>query len=137
LAIAFFINKTMKNKKLFILLLDLGLVIAAGAAGPLSRWMIAFFPDCPIASMGFLCPSCGGTRCVRAFFSGDFVAALSLNPFFFVLIWYLGVALMLLNVGVLMRVEWAEKAARLMTGWQAVVIAAVIFVIFGVVRNFV
>jgi hypothetical protein len=125
----------MKNRKSYVLFLDLGLVIAAIVAAPLSRWMIACFPDCPLAVMGFLCPACGGTRCVRAFFSGDFLGAFWFNPFFFVLIFYLGAALVLLNMGVLLRIKWADQAAQIMTGWQAVIITAVIFAIFGVVRN--
>lgn len=123
------------NKKRFVLLLDGTLLILAAAAVPVTQWMFRNLPDCAAAEIGLPCPSCGGTRCVQAFFSGDFAAAYSFNPFFFVLIWYLGTALALLNVGVLLEIKWAEKAARIMTGWQAVVIAAVAFAIFGLTRN--
>lgn len=123
------------DKKIRVMLLDGALLIAATMVGPVTQWMFWALPDCAAAKIGLLCPSCGGTRCVQAFFGGEFSAAFSFNPFFFVLIWYLGAALGLLNVGVLLRVKWAEKAARIMTGWQAVIIAAIVFAIFGVARN--
>ena len=123
-------------KKLYVLLLDLALVSLGLMAAPMTGWMFDVIPDCPATKLGLLCPSCGGTRCVRAFFSGDFLEAFGYNPFIFLLVLYLGAALALLNVGVLMKIEWAEKTARSMTGWQAVIICAVLFAIFGVTRNF-
>lgn len=125
------------DKKKWVLILDGALLVMAAAAVPATQWMFLNLPDCAAAKIGLLCPSCGGTRCVRAFFSGDFGAAFSFNPFFFVMIWYLGAALVLLNIGVLLGVKWAERVARIMTGWQAVIIAAVAFAVFGVVRNLV
>jgi hypothetical protein len=125
------------DKKKVVLLLDGALLVAAALVVPLAKWMLWALPDCSFAKIGVLCPSCGGTRCVRAFFSGDFGAAFSFNPFFFVLICYLAAALVLLNVGVLLKVKWADRAARAMTSGAAVIIAAVAFAIFGVVRNFV
>lgn len=125
------------DKKKVVLLLDGALLIVATLVVPMAQWMLRTLPDCSFAKIGVLCPSCGGTRCVRAFFSGEFAAAFSFNPFFFVLIWYLGAALVLLNVGVLWKVKWAERAARAMTGGTAVIIAAITFAIFGVVRNLV
>ena len=126
----------MTKKKRFVILLDLALVVFALAAVPLTGWMFAAIPDCPATKLGLLCPSCGGTRCVRYFFSGRFGDAFLVNPFFFLLILYLGAALVLLNVGVLLNVERSEKIARTMTGWRAVVICAILFAVFGVVRNF-
>lgn len=125
------------DKRKVVLLLDGVLLVAVTLAVPMAKWMLWALPDCALAKVGVLCPSCGGTRCVRAFFSGEFGAAFSFNPFFFVLIWYLAAALVLLNVGVLLKVKWAERVARVMTGGTAVIIAAITFAIFGVVRNFV
>ena len=126
----------MNKKKLYVILLDLALVISALAAQTVTGWMLRFIPDCPVMAMGLLCPACGGTRCVRYFFSGRFVDAFMVNPFFFLLILYLGAALALLNVGVLLNAERAKKLARAMTGWKAVIAAAILFAIFGVTRNF-
>lgn len=123
------------SKKKAVLLLDAVLLIAAVLAGPMAKWMLWALPDCALARVGVMCPSCGGTRCVRAFFSAEFGAAFRFNPFFFVLIWYLAGALVLLNVGVLLKVNWAEKTARAMTGGTAVIVAAITFALFGLVRN--
>ena len=126
----------MTKKKQFVLLLDLALVVFALAAVPLTGWMVAAIPDCPVTKLGLLCPACGGTRCVRYFFSGRFADAFWVNPFFLLLILYLGAALVLLNVGVLLKVERSEKIARAMISWQTVIVLAVLFAVFGVVRNF-
>lgn len=135
-AAAFLYGVVMKKKKLYVRLLDLGLVALALTAKVLTGWMLRLIPACPFALAGVLCPACGGTRCVRYFFSGQFAAAFWVNPFFFVLIWYLAAALVLLNVGVLLKARRAETLARAMTGWQAVIVCAALFAIFGVVRNF-
>ena len=126
----------MTKKKQFVLLLDLALVVFALAAVPLTGWMFAAIPDCPVTKLGLLCPACGGTRCVRYFFSGRFADAFWVNPFFLLLILYLGAALVLLNVGVLLKVERSEKIARAMISWQTVIVLAVLFAVFGVVRKF-
>lgn len=125
----------MEKKKLFVLLLDLGLTILAFAAGPMTEWMLRIIPGCPVAGLGLQCPACGGTRCVRYFFSWNFADAFQANPFFFLLILYLAAALVLLNIGVMLKVQWAQRLARTMTCWQAVIATAILFAIFGVVRN--
>ncbi|MBQ7416074.1 MAG: DUF2752 domain-containing protein [Oscillospiraceae bacterium] len=125
----------MDKKKWFVIALDLVAVAAAFAAVPLTGWMFRSLPDCLSMRVGLLCPACGGTRCVRYFFGGQLGAAFLANPFFFVLIWYLSAALVLLNVGVLFGVEPAQRIAKRMTDWHAVIVAAVLFAIFGVARN--
>ena len=123
-------------KKKYVVLLDMGLVALALAARWLTAWMMSVIPDCPVTRFGLLCPACGGTRCVRSFLAFQWGTAVSLNPFFFVLIWYLGLALILLNVGILGNVRWAKRIAGMMLHWRMVVVAAVLFGLFGVVRNF-
>ena len=59
-----------------------------------------------------------------------------MNPFFFVLIWYVGIAILLLNVGVLWNVRWAQRLSTGMLHWKAVIVIAVLFGMFGIVRNF-
>lgn len=42
------------------------------------------FPTCWIyKNFGIYCPACGNTRCVYAIINGDFISALRLNPFLF------------------------------------------------------
>lgn len=39
-------------------------------------------PECGIRAMtGLKCPGCGGTRCMQAFFNGDFVSAFYYNAY--------------------------------------------------------
>lgn len=115
-----------------------GLVLLlALAAKPLSGWMMEHVPACPVASVGLQCPACGGTRAVRYFFGGAFSMSFVMNPAIFLLMVYLGVALILLNVGILLKVEGLEKIGLRMTDWRAVIVWAIAFAIFGVVRNFV
>lgn len=125
----------MKIKKSFVILLDVALLLLGLAAGWVTGWMLALIPNCPVTQFGWLCPACGGTRCVRYFFTGKFAQAFAMNPFVFVLIWYLGAALLLLNVGVLLNVPYAQRLAVRMTGWRIVIVAAVVFAVFGIVRN--
>lgn len=44
-------------------------------------------PGCMFHAMtGLPCPTCGATRCMRAFFAGNFVGALLWNPLFFLVL---------------------------------------------------
>ena len=115
--------------------MDVGLVALILAAGFLSRWMIATLPPCPFVAAGLLCPACGGTRCVRYLTQGAFAEAFAVNPFVFLLVFYVGIGLILLNIGVLAKAQRVEKIACAMLGWQAVIVCAVLFVVFGVLRN--
>ena len=136
LAAAFLYGEVMNRNKLFVILLDAGLLLVAMTAQTLTDWMLHVIPACPVAMLGLLCPACGGTRCVRYFFSGRFADAFVVNPFFFLLILYLAMALALLNVGVLLNVKKADQIARRMTDWRAVIVIAALLAIFGIVRNF-
>ena len=122
-------------RKKHVIVLDIIVLALALAARLLTGWMLELIPDCPFAKLGWLCPACGGTRCVRYFVGGDFASALAMNPFFFVLIWYLGAALVLLNIGVLLKKPKTQAIALRMTDWRAVIVAAVLFAVFGVARN--
>lgn len=130
----FLYGAVMRKKR--IIVLDIALLALVLAARLLTGWMLEYIPDCPFTKLGWLCPACGGTRCVRYFFSGELGAAFAMNPFFFVLIWYLGAALALLNIGVLLKKTTAEKIALRMTDWRAVIVAVVVFAVFGMARNF-
>ena len=127
----------MKNKKRWVFILDLAVAALAALAIPLTNLMFRWLPDCMATRFGLQCPACGGTRCVRYFFSGQLVQSFRANPFYFVLILYLAVALILLNVGVLLELPGPEKVARGMTDWRVVIVGAILFVLFGVIRNFV
>lgn len=123
-------------KKKYVVIIDLALAMVTLVARWMIGWMLVTMPDCPVTRYGLRCPACGGTRCVRSFLEFRWGQAFFLNPFFFVLIWYVGVALLLLNVGVLWNVRWAQRLSAGMLHWKTVIVIAMLFGIFGIVRNF-
>ncbi len=127
----------MSKSKKKVLILDGVLLIFLLLSAPIFRLMFRFLPDCPFAAMGFLCPSCGGTRCLRFLLRGQFADAFWMNPFIFLTAVYLLAALIFLNVGVFLNRPKLTKTARAMTGWKAVVSFAAAFAVFGILRNFV
>lgn len=58
-------------------------LIATGAIGLIGQRRVDYLsqlPNCPIkAIIGFDCPACGGSRCVSAIASGDFLQAIDEN----------------------------------------------------------
>ena len=127
----------MKKQKLTMLAVDAGLV----AVGLIARWlsavMLQSFPECVFSGGGITCPACGGTRCVRFFFTGRFAEAFQMHPYIFCLIWYLAAALLVLNIGYLADLRRFRKLGRAMVGSYAVIALTVGFAIFGTVRLFV
>lgn len=126
----------MKHKKYRILFLDLALLAAAAVAWPLSGWMLRWLPPCPFPAMGFLCPACGSTRCIRYLVQGQLGDAFAMNPFLFLLLGYIAAALLLLNIGILLDAPKTERIARSMLSWRFVLISGILFGLFGILRNF-
>lgn len=124
----------MKRKTVRILLLDGAIALALPLLSPLANWMMAALPACLFAERGITCPSCGATRCVRALFGGDFGAAFFFHPFLFLLIFYLVLALLLANFGILLRRPRIEKAALAMVNPRAVLILCLLYLAFGLIR---
>ncbi len=125
----------MKKQTIWLtLLLDAGILLAVCFAPLLATGMIAWLPDCYVRQLGFLCPACGGTRCVEAFFGGDFSTAFRFNPAVFLLIIYGIVLLLLLNLQLLCK--QLRPLTRGMVHPNAVIAAAILFVLFGIFRNF-
>ncbi len=102
----------------------------------IAKLMIDTFPDCFfVRNFGIQCPSCGGTRCVFQFFSGNFAESLSLNPLYFFTIIYVILLFVFLNLS-LFKLNFARRAVKIMATWQAVVVFAVCYLILGTVRFF-
>jgi hypothetical protein len=123
----------MKKKKQLVLGLDIGLVILALLAKPVTNRLLALSSGCKLASIGFQCPSCGGTRCVRYLASGQFADAFWINPYFFVSFLYLGVLLVLLNTSVLFGK--GEKLLKKLATPTAAIIWAIGLIPFTILRN--
>ena len=80
-------NKKIKN----MLLLELGIVFLVLIIFIMIKLnMIKYIPNCFIhEKFGILCPSCGGTRCVINFLTGNFMQSFLYHPIFFITIIYL------------------------------------------------
>lgn len=123
----------MKKNQYLVLLLDLGLIALLAAMGIITRFMLDAPTGCILASVGFQCPACGGTRCVRYLASGQIVDAFRMNPYFFVSILYLGVLLMLLNSSVLFGK--GSKLLKKLATPTAAIIWAIGLIPFTILRN--
>lgn len=123
----------MKTKKYLVLGLDLGLVILAALAGPAAKLLLTAPPGCILASVGFQCPACGGTRCVRYLASGQLADAFRMNPYFFLSILFLGLLLVLLNTTVLFGK--GEKLLKKLATPTAAIIWAIGLIPFTILRN--
>lgn len=126
----------MKHQKRFILILDAVLALGSLCVLPLAKWMMAHMPPCVFAQWGITCPSCGATRCVRAFFSLQFGQSFLYHPVLFLIILYLGLALLLLNLGWLLNHRLSEKISLAMFSVRAITIVAIIYAAFGIIRGF-
>lgn len=126
----------MTKKRLFLLLGDLGILALSLLIPHISQFLLNAGPPCFFARLGVLCPSCGATRCVRYFFSGQFSSAFAMNPFIFGLMLYALIWLILVNIGYFTRWKSAKKISAFMVSPGAVIGLAIAFALFGILRNF-
>lgn len=120
-----------------MLLGDAGILIGSVLAPFAAGWMMDVFPDCVFAQMGLQCASCGATRCVLYFFTGQPGAAFAMNPFAFAVILYVIAWLIFMNLHCFTRWKFPGKAAAFMLHYRTVIALAIGYAIFGVLRNFV
>lgn len=118
-----------------ILLLDAAIILLILLAGPLSSWMMDALPNCIIAELGYLCPACGSTRCVRALLNADFASAFQLHPLLCVLVIHLSAILLFLNLGWLADWKPCRHIFRLLTDYRIFIGWAAAYVLFGILRN--
>lgn len=126
----------MKPKRL-ILILDGALVLLALCSGWLAKLMLRILPDCFVARLGFQCPACGGTRCIRAMAAGEWAVAFSYNGYIFITVMLAGMLLLALNLGYVCSVSQCRKLVQRIPVPRLVIFWAVGFVLFGVLRNLV
>lgn len=126
----------MRKKRMLLLLGDLAILALVLLIPRISQFLLRAGPPCIFARWGFLCPSCGATRCVRFFFTGRFSQAFALNPFIFLLIIYAIIWLILVNIGCFTRWKPAQKVSAFMVSPGIVISFAIAFALFGILRNF-
>ncbi len=123
-------------KKVFIIFTDILLVLFSLAVPYIASAMIERGAKCYFLKNGIICPSCGGTRCVYSFFTGDFKKALLYNFCIFCGL-LLGFALIiLLNIYVFFKKEYCIKIIRWTLHPITLVVLVGVYMILGVSRNF-
>ena len=126
----------MKISRLQIVLIDILAVVSLVICYILSRLMYIGLPVCFIKnSSGFLCPACGGTRCVMAFTSVDFADSFKYNPYIFITIIFVVIALILLNVTVFTNSVICQKISAKFLNYRTVIFWGIGFALFGIIRN--
>ena len=119
--------------KKLVIILDSILIGAALA----SRWVISamlqWIPSCPFLKMGVLCPACGGTRCVHLLIHGDIWGSFQMNPYIFLSFLFAGFLMVLLHCAAIFN--RGEKLLKTLARPATVIIWAVGFVLFGILRN--
>ncbi len=122
-------------KKTFIIFTD-GVIILSVFFLPA---LIVAMPDgigaCIFWKHGILCPSCGGTRCVFNFFSGNFVLAFRYNHLIFFALIYAFAFLVLLNIHVFVKNKYTFKVLKAMSHYSVAISFSAAYLLFGIFRN--
>jgi hypothetical protein len=98
--------------------------------------MLDTLSGCIFLKYGFICPSCGGTRAVHNFVTGNFIASFNYNPYIFGIIIYLIAAVIILNLEFLLKLSFAKKIRKLILNYKVIIGLAVGYAVFGILRNF-
>ncbi len=125
-----------KHKKIFIVILDVFLILSPLILKSLAFLMFKIPFKCPFWEAGYMCPSCGGTRSVYAFFGGDFIESFSYNPFIFMMIIYIITFIIFFNIGIFLNKSFAKTLYSVMINPKIIIVLAILFAVFGILRNF-
>lgn len=120
-----------------MLLIDAVIIALLCFARPLVLLAMDIIPTCPFVKLGFTCPSCGGTRCVFNILSLNFVTAFKFNPFIFVMFFYAAICFIAVNIYFLFGAKWAKKLYTAMLNPKIIICIAILFALFGIIRNFI
>lgn len=90
-------------------------------------------PNCWIyQTTGFLCPACGGTRCVVFMLQGKWIQAFFSHMIFFMGILYL----LILNILIIINLNKEKKVANwLYPKWWYAIIFAIMWLGYAILRN--
>ena len=119
------------KKKIIIIGIEIAIIIAIYMF--INSKYISFVPNCWIHSkIGFLCPACGGTRCVINIFQGDLVNAFFSHMVFFISIIYA----IVINIIYIINIDRKEKILTWIYPkyWYAIIFA-VLLIVYTIARN--
>ena len=122
--------------KIAVLILDAVVLFLIITGKSIASWMSTYFPKCIFYENGFICPSCGATRCINSILSFDFVNAFNFNPIIFVFAFYIAGLIMLVNLNYLFNIKMGKVMKLYISHWVFIGFS-VAFAFIGVFRNFV
>ncbi len=125
-----------QNRYKYTLLIDIFALLIAVTVFFCTRLMLLEFPPCVLLSKyGITCPSCGGTRCVNYFFSFRLFDSFLIHPVVFLVIVYLLVILLVMNLSLFS--SYCDGILKKISRPECVVIWAVVYACYGILRGFV
>ncbi len=129
------ITISVQKKQIHVIIIDLALAVMFFSFKIITALMLKHLPKCIFLQYGIVCPSCGGTRSVRNFVSGNFLLSFKYNPFVFLVIIYALAGIVMFNIAYLFQVKSADRIFKKMISATAIIAFAVGYVVFGLVRN--
>lgn len=127
----------LNKKRITVLIVDVLIVLFALVGKVMAEVMIELLPGCPFNRYSLRCPSCGGTRAVYHLFNGELKAAFGYNQFFFLLTIYLFAVLILANLAYILNIDTCKRIFHKIANYKVIIVFAIIWLLFGVVRNLV
>lgn len=123
---------TKKIKKM--ILLELGILFLVLIIFIIAKYKIfTIMPSCIINTLfGIECPSCGGTRCVINFISGNFKQSFYYHPIFFITIIYLIIVNLLYIINSFRKEEFITWIYPKTKFW---IIWIIVLILFTIIRN--
>lgn len=121
--------------KTFVAVIDILLLPICFMTKWLSEIMLATNNPCEWTKYGLRCGTCGGTHCVSAFMSGKLGEAFTWNPIVFAGICYGLVSILLLNAGILGKMELANKVLKKMYSLPVFFVSIGAYIAFTILRN--
>lgn len=118
-----------------ILILDGALLLSVALALPLGKVLLALPFDCYMQSIGYLCPSCGGTRAVLLLFRGDIWGAFSMNAYFITTGFVAFMGIIFLHLSCFTDIKLFHKISRGLFHPYTAIVWAFGFLAFGFLRN--
>ena len=129
--------KILKYKRFLITIVDLFIIGFSFCLKPITDFMFKTgLSECTYRKMGFICPGCGGTRCVANLAVGNFVEAFRFNPGVFCGIIYILITVLMFNLEIWFDLNFAKKARKILTDYRLFIGLLILFIVFGYSRNF-
>ena len=123
-------------KRRYAIIVDIVFVALVPIFWLISKIMMMDSAVCAVRNSGYLCPACGGTRCVYYFMRLDFVSSFLANPYLFISAIAAAVLLFVYNVYILSKGKYLSKTYKVLFNPYYLIIWTVGFTVFGVLRNF-